>query len=801
MSEKKLNNRSSENISEVDTSGGTYIGNDVNAGRDFAGRDIHHINNYYYQGDSKPRTTLFATDESPLQPNVPFQAIAPPYIFLGRDQEISLLVQNLLSDIPIAIIRSGVGGIGKTALAAYVSHELRDRFPAGILWARLDTDDTFSILASFISALDVDGIDKLKYLDTVNTRASYYRSLLSNKRCLIVLDNTETVEQVIPLLPVGSTNKVLITTRYSLANLQQKKFELHIQSLNDSSAVDLLFDSLGKEKNPNEYPTAVQLCSILGCLPLAIRVAAGIIKELGWELHDYLERVQQSALFDWLNDGTSQSVQASFEISYTNLPNDSVRETFRALGIFLQASFSASLVAYTLGISNSEAEHKLLVLIRRGLIESDEVTSRRYFRIHPLLHRFAEKLVKDLHEYKTLHLSAGHYYRSKISRWDETNKTFLDYEGFVSTDDVENGLSAAFHYLHAGDYATTQDVLAIIANTFSLHGNERVLAARIQELAQFTTLTPWLQLCLAEMIVEEKAKGEITIPAAIAMIEALTNHQAPKMASAALISLAAVRAKQHRFEEANQYLKRSLQMKAQMIPPDQRGTAFIQNELARICSSGGGTPNQALDFHKKALEIQERLSDTVGIAYTLRKMASIYLHHLNDVKEASQLLSRSEMLARSTGDKIGLISILTDKARILQYHKNYDEALEVLKQAYKLTVDCNNRIGEAYVLKGLGNLCEEMGRIKEAFVYINQSHMIFEDFDPRNAKRSKKHVARLERQISDLTNECVTLEMEINHLKEAYDLAHHTEEANAVKKRLRFLWRRLKQLKYQLAIE
>ncbi len=43
------NDNSSNHLSEINTSGGTYVGRDVNVGRDFAGRDINNITNNYYQ--------------------------------------------------------------------------------------------------------------------------------------------------------------------------------------------------------------------------------------------------------------------------------------------------------------------------------------------------------------------------------------------------------------------------------------------------------------------------------------------------------------------------------------------------------------------------------------------------------------------------------------------------------------------------------------------------------------------------------------------------------------------------------
>ena len=71
---------------------------------------------------------------------VPFQAMAHLPYFVGREAELEQLKQTLLAGEHAAIYSiQGMGGVGKTALAAHLAYQLRRAFPYGVLWARVDT--------------------------------------------------------------------------------------------------------------------------------------------------------------------------------------------------------------------------------------------------------------------------------------------------------------------------------------------------------------------------------------------------------------------------------------------------------------------------------------------------------------------------------------------------------------------------------------------------------------------------------------------------------------------------------------
>jgi predicted ATPase len=97
---------------------------------------------------------------------------------------------------------AGAGGSGKTTLAVHAAHRVRHLFPDGQLYADLRAASAAAapgdVLARFLRDLGVDG-GKVPAGD--EERATLYRTMLVDRRVLILLDNANDVAQVRPLLP------------------------------------------------------------------------------------------------------------------------------------------------------------------------------------------------------------------------------------------------------------------------------------------------------------------------------------------------------------------------------------------------------------------------------------------------------------------------------------------------------------------------------------------------------------------------------------------------------------------------
>ena len=147
--------------------------------------------------------------------------------FVDRLAELARLDEILADDgtePPVAgvLIIAGTAGVGKTSLALHWAHTVRHRFPDGQFYVNLRGYDPGQpvtpeqVLDRFLRALGVPGAAISSDLET---QAAMYRSLLADRRILVVLDNAATVGQVRPLLPGTAGCLVVVTSRSRLSGL------------------------------------------------------------------------------------------------------------------------------------------------------------------------------------------------------------------------------------------------------------------------------------------------------------------------------------------------------------------------------------------------------------------------------------------------------------------------------------------------------------------------------------------------------------------------------------------------------
>ncbi|WP_277743518.1 AfsR/SARP family transcriptional regulator [Streptomyces sp. LX-29] len=215
-------------------------------------------------------------------PAVPRQLPLTPRLFTGRCGESAVLTQGLaaLGDAVVISVIAGSGGIGKTWLALHWAHRHTDRFPDGQLYVDLrgfdsDAEPTSpeSALRGFLDAL---GVEPDAVPAGLEAQAALYRSLTAGKRMLVLLDSARDTEQVLPLLPGGSSCMVLITSRHQLGGLvtTHGALPLVLDPLGEAEAHALLARHLGQERLYAEPGTAGELLSHCGGSPLALGIVA-----------------------------------------------------------------------------------------------------------------------------------------------------------------------------------------------------------------------------------------------------------------------------------------------------------------------------------------------------------------------------------------------------------------------------------------------------------------------------------------------------------------------------------------------
>lgn len=333
-------------------------------------------------------STLGLPESVSAEPS-PFQALPDLPDFIGRQTEITELRRALTQRGAVCVLH-GMGGVGKTSLAAHLAYILRPDFPDGVLWAELHDaplteEEKLNLLASFARAYGLD----VRAEAGLAARSRLVQDMLARKRLLLVLDNAFSAADVRPfLMPDSQQGALLITTRQRRL-LSQRASLFQLQPFAHEESKTLLETILG-ERVAAEPTLAAQLIQTVGGLPLALRVAAGYLQTSPTltlrEYHNLLTRRDLEYLADW--EDTTRNVRACFEVSYQSLPPD-YQTLFNLLSLFEGPSFSEEAVAALQTRPLSETKIELGKLKDRSLIELAHPAGR--YRLHPLLKLFARE--------------------------------------------------------------------------------------------------------------------------------------------------------------------------------------------------------------------------------------------------------------------------------------------------------------------------------------------------------------------------------------------------------------------------
>lgn len=310
-----------------------------------------------------------------------------PEHFTGRARALAALDQ-----VGRVCLIVGTAGVGKTALALHWARRAADRFPDGMVFLSLDgqSEPVSPVLAleRLLRALGVDAIPP-----DLPDRTARYRECIAHRRCLIVLDDAVSADQVRPLLPGSGAATVLVTSRDSLGGLvaRDQAHRVVLERLSEGEAGELLERLVGTERMGAEHAAWTGLIHHCAGLPLVLRLVAErmahrpqltpamLLAELGDAALDVLSR-----------DGDQlASVRAVFSTSYQALSTSAGR-LFRLLGLCPGADLDVHAAANLAAATLLDTRAALDELYQAHLIEE---TRPGGYAMHDLLRAFAAERV------------------------------------------------------------------------------------------------------------------------------------------------------------------------------------------------------------------------------------------------------------------------------------------------------------------------------------------------------------------------------------------------------------------------
>jgi transcriptional regulator with XRE-family HTH domain len=349
-------------------------------------------------GDRPQRTRADSADAAAATVSlVPRQL--PPAIadFTARKPELDQVVAALRGEgkASAVVTVTGMGGVGKTALAVYAGHLTAEQFPDGQLYVKLRgyvPGGALGPAAALGQLLRSLGVPPDAIPSDTDELAAMYRSAVAGRRMLVLLDDASSIGQVMPLIPGDPNCAAIITSRRFLATLPGNRI-IRLSAMAEDDALSLLSVMVGNRRLAAEQRAARDISRLTGGLPLALRlVGARLAARPTWRLQDIVDQLNdEHRRLDEL--GVEQSgVRASFAGSInellagqSRLDQEAVR-AFDLLSLTESSEISVPLVARLLDRTMTDTAALLERLVDLHLLDS---VGPRSYRLHDLLRTYA----------------------------------------------------------------------------------------------------------------------------------------------------------------------------------------------------------------------------------------------------------------------------------------------------------------------------------------------------------------------------------------------------------------------------
>ncbi|MDG4786001.1 BTAD domain-containing putative transcriptional regulator [Micromonospora sp. WMMD1102] len=633
----------------------------------------------------------------PESARIPRQLPADIGRFVGREAELKQL-DWLASGAARIVLVVGPAGVGKTALAVRWAHRAADDFPDGQLFLGMrgfDPGQLMSPTEALPLLLQALGQAPRDIPADLQAQVALYRSLLADRRVLLVLDNVATAEQVRPVLPGGAGCLVVVTSRDRLGGLVAREgaSRLGVAALEPQEAQALLAHGAGTARLRAEPEAAARLAAQCGHMPLALSIAGARLAEQRYHtVGDYVaELADRGRLARLRVDGDEHTaVRSTLDLSYQALPAPA-RRMFRLMSLAPSGGLASASAAALAGVDRGEAEELLDSVARVHLVT--EVGVNR-FAAHDLLLEYAAERVAEedspterrqavrrlmaYYLYSAVGTArAGGFYL--ISSPPDTIPPHVTPESFRDRshalawlDETWEEITAAVH-LSADLDARPMACLLVIALQDYLH--------------HFRPLAESVRMANIGLAAAQRA-GDLGGQAAMRLSLGHANWR--------MTRLVAGRAE---YERALALARRANWRRGEADAL--RGIGVTLKQLGR--------PRQALARYRRSIRIDNALDNARGESSGLNNLASAHLA-LGRLGPAQRCLTASLPLAERIGDLNMQSIVLVNLGLVRQERGHLAAALHWLERALAVARGAGLPYGEAISFETIGRVHNDAGR-------------------------------------------------------------------------------------------
>jgi tetratricopeptide (TPR) repeat protein len=627
--------------------------------------------------------------------------------FVGREEVIEALRKALLAGHHTLLYSlEGMGGVGKSAIAIHIAHQLRPHFPDGVLWAKLDSSDTMSILEIFANEY---GRDVSDYTEPA-VRSTIVRGILADKRALIILDNARTSDEVEPLLPSTGSSAVIVTTRNQQLSVARsghgRKFPIMPFDKERGESLALFAKHLGKQASKNKEPL-LEIADLLGHLPLAVDIAASrLADESGENITGFLERIRDEMAR--LNEMTyeNKSVRAIFNLSYEDL-SPAMKRLYAALGAISGEDFSVDAAAYITETSLAHTKESLMRLQKLSLLQPGRSTR---YRLHTLLRLYAREKIADESAFERM----VEYFIGYLGT-HQKDYAALDLEAgnivaaIQTASEREKGptlarnINTVYEFLEArGLYDVAETYLERVERLARADGDSGRLSAALLNQGRVARLRANYRHAMDYL--EESLK----------LARELEDRE---QISTVLMNIGMVVANFPDYERAEAYFLEGLRLARQL-----RNRELIGSQLHNLgwVANMRGYYDEAEKYYQEGLRLAQE-SGHEGLSGVLLQNLGTVVHARGDLARAEECYQQALTIARKIGHEDRVSTLLTNLGVLARDQKKYPAAKRHYREALTIARKIGHVTNISILLANLSEIEGATGNYEEAEKNVQES--------------------------------------------------------------------------------
>jgi tetratricopeptide (TPR) repeat protein len=642
-----------------------------------------------------------------------------------RENTVKDVYEKLTGPGLTALVLTGIGGVGKSTLAALVYRYAEEQRRAGkglfigaAIWLNIDSSVTFADLAGNLCEFYGKALPDFTSMALQHQAMALFNVLNSpDQPRLIILDQFENLldwqtgralpdrpgvgEWIDALNNLPCASRVLMTSRpwprgtreYPATCMQ----EYPVSGLSIAEGIELL-RKLHVEGSDDELRVLVEHCQGHA---YALALFASLLRTRNLNASTFRHDTFYPEIW------SGNVARNLLDYIYTRQLKEDQRRLLLAFSVYrepvhLTAAQALLDVVGQQPMSTAQVHAALDVLLNQHLLQA---WGDDRYQLHAIVASYAQSHFvegDELANRKALqdaHIRAANYY----SQYATEHCPPRDKRRAMS--DIKSYIEAAWHYEQAGQWS----------DAYTLIEREGVF--------------PVLKRTGASAILLE-------------LYQVLLNGQwqpTPGQRARILNSLGVVYRTLGRLELARTYLEQAIQLYRQTN--DRRGEAMALDDIGRVFAESGNRERARKDY-EESLRICQEEGDQRGEGAALNNLGWV-LVALGEDKQAKGYYEQSLSIFRDLGDRLGEAGVLNNLGRVYEDLGEFEQAHVYYQQALTIYRDERDRRGEAWSLNNLGKVYRKQGQPEEALKCLEQALQVRREIDRKGVGRTLKNIGTL----------------------------------------------------------